>query len=197
MGSLEQSQNKMNEVMGIFPLERLSFKQISLTLPNCAGSLPWALAYFWVDFIVAYYQVLFAEESWKQRLIEPEQCADGIRFVVNELLENAVKYNQSGDITLVIGLEGKYLVCLISNQVLSTSIPRLRERFATLLTESPSELLNDQVEENLRQKEKARSGLGFLLLRRDYLVSLSWKLEPVSPNLTCLQTMGRMPIFKE
>jgi hypothetical protein len=186
----------MSDVVGIFALNDSWFKHISVTLRGESVPMRWRLCHLVADFIARYYQALFTEKVWKKRVIEPAQSAGAIRFVVNELLENAAKYAHGGAITITIGREGEHLVCVVSNQVLRVAVPKLRDRFMLLSTHKTSELFNHQLAENLRETQENQSGLGYLLLQRDYQVSLGWRLKPVSPKLARIQTMAKLPIFE-
>ena len=185
----------MSDIVGDFCLETTFLPHIAVTLPSCSDATAWRLCQGSVDFIAAYYQALFSEPEWRARLCEPADGVHAIRFVVNEVLENAVKYNHSGVITLAVGVAGADCLCHVSNQVLSAALPDLRERLRTLITADLDDMLNRRLEENGRLARKEGSGLGYLLLQQEYRVRLGWQFDPIPPNLARIQTLTRLPMF--
>jgi hypothetical protein len=156
--------------------------------------MPWNLCIVVVDCLVQYCKFYFTTNSWKNQLAEPEKIADTIRFVLNELLENAVKFNHSGSIILTIRLEDDHLTCFVNNQIRSNLVPGLRERFHLLRTQRPDTLYSEQLNLNLQDKEKNQSGLGHLILLSDYKVALDWRFYFVSACLTRIQTIATIKL---
>jgi len=144
-----------------------------------------------------YFGELFPETDQEERLISREEVSGAVSYILNELVENAVKFNQNGDINVTVGIGREDLVCLVSNQIMSSTVPKLREKLTELATEDPGELLRRQAEENAENADNEGSGLGYLIIMNDYGVSLGWKLDSVSPNTVCIKTMARLPILKE
>lgn len=102
------------------------------------------------------------------------EARHSISYMVNELLENAVKFRIEGDITIQASLEGKRFEFTVTNQI----SPEAAGRFQTLLEEivqrDPGELLIERIEANAENADSNGSGLGLLTLMSDYGVRLGW-----------------------
>ena len=187
----------MSEIIGVFSLDDSFNEHMSLTLYPDSFAVRWSLCNLTANFMAEYFGELFPETDQEERLISREEVSGAVSYILNELVENAVKFNQNGDINVTVGIGREDLVCLVSNQIMSSTIPRLREKLTELATEDPGELLRRQAEENAENAESEGSGLGYLIIMNDYGVSLGWKLDSVSPSTVCIKTMARLPILKE
>ena len=174
-----------NDVICSFSLEELVFRSFFVIPENSVSlnSKPYCII---INSIV---KSLCTEQSQLPEAIQ------SIEFALNELLENAIKYNHSGSIIITVGLKYGTAVCIVSNQILSNSVAGLREKLIELITEDPNKLLIRQVEENFSQQMNKQSGLGFLVLLGDYQANLGWKFESLSHELTRIHTMVRLPVF--
>lgn len=97
-----------------------------------------------------------------------------IIYLVNELLENAIKFRAPGDIRLDCSLEGGNFELTVSND----TAPDVADRFQSLLEEitsrDPGELLIERIEANAADENSSASGLGLLTLMNDYGARLGW-----------------------
>ena len=126
---------------------------------------------------------------------EPCQTSrDAINYVLNELVENAVKFSEGEAITITLALTGDQLVLLVTNHVNPSTATKLRSKLHKLLAGDPLELLMRRVEENAENPDNEGSGLGFLTMMTDYEASLGWRLtapeqdggQPLLSTVACL-----------
>ncbi|MEI8178636.1 ATP-binding protein [Aestuariivirga sp.] len=97
-----------------------------------------------------------------------------IIYLVNELLENAIKFRVPGSISVDCSLEGGNFELTVSND----TAPAVAGSFQTLIKEiisrDPGELLIERIEANAVDENSSGSGLGLLTLMNDYGARLGW-----------------------
>jgi hypothetical protein len=121
-----------------------------------------------------------------------------ISYVLNEVIENAVKFQAGGTIQVRVGLDvdGDELVFVVTNLITEGAAQALRPRLEQLVAGDAQELLLQRVEENAANPEVGASGLGFLTMITDYEARLGWRLRPAADrrDLLLLHTMARLPV---
>ena len=130
---------------------------------------------------------------------EPCQTSrDAINYVLNELVENAVKFSEGDTIQILLAREGDELLIVVDNFVTAPNIPPLQDTLRELLSDDPIELMMRRVEENAEHPESEGSGLGFLTMMTDYATRLGWRIfgDPKSEAPACLRTMARLDITR-
>ena len=100
-----------------------------------------------------------------------------ISYLVNELLENAVKFRAPGDIFLESGLLGDKFRVRVSNLVAEDTAKRFQDLLKELTARDPGELLIERIEENAMDPDSKASGLGLLTLMNDYGARLGWRFK--------------------
>jgi len=97
-----------------------------------------------------------------------------IIYLVNELLENAIKFRVPGAIRVDCSLQDGNFELTVSND----TAPEVASRFQTLIEEitsrDPGELLIERIEANAADETSSASGLGLLTLMNDYGARLGW-----------------------
>ena len=115
---------------------------------------------------------------------EFNEARHAIIYLVNELLENAIKFRSLGDITLGCSLEGEVFELVVTNH----ANPEVARRFQSLLSEvtsrDPGELLIERIEANAADVNSSGSGLGLLTLMSDYGARLGWTFDDASSGGT-------------
>lgn len=187
----------MSEIIGVYSLDDSFSEHMSLTLYPDSFPVRWSLCNLTANFMAEYFGELFPDADADERLLSREEISGAVGYVLNELVENAVKFNLNGDITVTVGLGREDLVCLVSNQIPNASVPKLRQKLLELTQEDPGELLRRQAEANFEDAESSGSGLGYLIIMNDYGVSLGWKLDPITSTSYSIKTMARIPILRE
>ena len=118
-----------------------------------------------------------------------------ISYLVNEMLENAVKFGSSGDVELETGLGQGKLQLRICNSVERTAAVRFQNILDGLQAGDPSEMLIERIEENAANPNLSTSGLGLLTLMSDYGVEFGWKFNESDGSQSIkLETHASLPI---
>ncbi len=119
-----------------------------------------------------------------------------LSYIVNELIENAVKFSVGETVEITVAVEHDQLIALVTNQILAATVDNLLEKLHSLLDGDPSELLFARVEANAENPETGASGLGFLTMMSDYGVQLGWHITSIAdnPNNVQLETMARLQV---
>ncbi len=154
------------------------------------------------DFIAEYFRVFFIG---KLANIDPDEeeiiisnVKDSVKYVANELLENAMKFqNESLPFTAKIGLslyDDKLVFC-VTNCIDEQQVEPFQEFIKNLLNEDPQELYFKTMRSNALGDDNNRSGLGLLSMICDYSAKLSWKFEAIqTPPVTVVTIMVLLEI---
>lgn len=128
------------------------------------------------NFIADYWGTFFPVHD-KSRITEVQ---DAVRFIANELLENALKFSIETDpstIRISLYLFDEDLRFYVSNTIDPPSAGKFKAFVQRLLTEDPHELYLSLLEGRESHDGKAESRLGFLTILNDYEARLGWKFE--------------------
>ncbi|MEH2068263.1 MAG: DUF6272 family protein [Nostoc sp.] len=133
------------------------------------------------------------------RQLKETQAA--VVFVANELLENAMKFNDATThFKVKFGihfLEEEQIAAVLfaTNSVSAAGVDKFQAFIQELLVSDPNDLYIQQVEKSAEENSEA-SGLGFLTMINDYSARLGWKFDVVQeqPNITTVTAMALLPI---
>ncbi|WP_421693536.1 slr1658 superfamily regulator [Aestuariivirga sp.] len=103
-----------------------------------------------------------------------QDARHSIIYLVNELLENAIKFRSPGDIRINCTLEGNNLELTVSNYAEAPVAERFKGLLAEITTRDPGDLLIERIEANAADENSSASGLGLLTLMNDYGARLGW-----------------------
>lgn len=186
-----------NEIIGVYSIGSSFTEHLSLTLYPDSAPVRWSLCNLTANFMSEYFGELFPEADADGNLLSRAEISGTISFVLNELVENAVKFNEAGTITITVGMEREDLICLLSNNIPTDRVEPVRRTLLALTQDTPGELLVQRAETNAGDSGDGGSGLGYLIIMNDYGVSLGWKLDPISATSHSIKTMARIPILNE
>ena len=171
------------------------------------GDVRVALVFFPGDFSVRWSQCSATADFFAEYFAAVQTCRaddEGARadfigtvsYIVNELVENAVKFSVGETVEVTVAIEDAELVTVVANQVLAATMEPLVEKFRELVSGDPQEMLFARVEANAENPEAGASGLGFLTMMADYGVKLGWRFAAVhdNPNNVLLKTMARLQV---
>jgi hypothetical protein len=175
----------MDAILGDYAAGGLS-AAVSLTLYPDSFPVRWSQASATADFVAGY---LGAAPACRGR----EGLRGSLGYVLNELVENAVKFSAPGPISVAAGVTGGEVVLLVQNPLSAARAAELRPRLEELCQGDPAELLVARVEANAEDPTAPVSGLGFLTMMTDYGARLGWRFEPDGDGVR-LSTMARLPI---
>lgn len=110
------------------------------------------------------------------------EARHSIGYLVNELLENAVKFRAPGDIVVEARLAANNFEVRVSNLVAEETARRFQGLLDEIESRDPGDLLIERIEQNAADPLSSGSGLGLLTLMNDYGVRLGWKFDRREPG---------------
>src|SRR3569623_405536 len=163
----------MNAIYGNFShaLQSANFAT-TLRLVDGALALTWQHSGTTAAFLGDFYALRAAETG-----LEYNEVRHSVGYLVNELLENALKFRAPGDIELTAGLSGARFELIVSNLVTEATAERFAALLAELTSRDPGELLIERLEANAADETSSASGLGLLTLMNDYGARLGWNFD--------------------
>lgn len=97
-----------------------------------------------------------------------------IIYLVNELLENAIKFRVPGAICVDCSLDGTNFELTVRNETTPDVADRFQKLIEEIISRDPGELLIERIEANAADETSSGSGLGLLTLMNDYGARLGW-----------------------
>lgn len=106
-----------------------------------------------------------------------DAAASVLATTINEVIENAAKFcaDKSAPITIAVRHHGDFIRIETRNRANATQAANLRAAMMELATSDLGELFARRIE---HQSEPGASGLGLLILKKDYHAKLGVKLVP-------------------
>lgn len=196
----------MPQIFGDF-VESFPLVQDSLELTFTPNSLPikkrWRSnrlsANFMADYFSNFLPVDEDDPAQKRRIKESKGA---VSYVANELLENAIKFNNQGtNFKIKFGIyfiEEADLTAVLfaTNSVSAEGLDKFQKFIQELLCSDPEKLYVQQIEKSAEEENSGASGLGFLTMINDYSAKLGWKFEIVQkePKMIAVTTMVLVPV---
>ncbi|EIJ41506.1 hypothetical protein BegalDRAFT_0590 [Beggiatoa alba B18LD] len=142
------------------------------------------------DFIADYLQTFFVGNPEKREANNgsyiPAKSKNAVKYIANELLENAMKFNDetaSFPTKIAFHLFRDRLIFQVVNSINPDNVEQFQAFITRILNEDPQELYIQQMEANASSEgSKGHSGLGFLSMICDYSATLSWKFDTIEEN---------------
>ena len=103
------------------------------------------------------------------------EARHSIGYLVNELLENAVKFRSPGDIVVESSFEAGLFEIRITNSIGEETSARFKDMLAEITSRDPGDMLIERIEANAADASSRGSGLGLLTLMSDYGAKLGWE----------------------
>jgi hypothetical protein len=186
----------MTQIFGHF-MEALPQQDEYLTIGFSPSSQPlkkrWENNGLSADFISEYFKTFFVskeeEDLDDDESIARENLRDAVKYIANELLENAMKFQDDAlPFTAKIGfsLYSDRLIFCVTNGISDHEIQPFQILIKSLLDEDPEELYFQAMKANARKGSDAPSRLGLLSMICDYSAKLGWKFEPSEKNPTVM-----------
>ena len=151
--------------------------------------LKWSHCNSTADFLSAFYAgILTAGRT----LAQVADLSHSISYLVNELVENAVKFHTAGTVEIEAGLDGDVFVFRIGNHIASKTATRFQTLLAEITAGDPGEMLIKRIEANAAGA--GGSGLGLLTLMSDYGARLTWRFSSngSSADSVFIETLARL-----
>jgi hypothetical protein len=145
------------------------------------------------DFIADLFALRFQSSRHNYR-----EVRHSIGYLVNELIENAVKFRAPGEIIVEAAIESENFKVKVSNVVDGQTTDEFQNLLAEITDGEPGELLIQRIEANAADPEATGSGLGLLTLMSDYGASLAWVFSPTDErDLVRLEIYASMPVYAD
>lgn len=97
-----------------------------------------------------------------------------VGYLINELIENAVKFREGGEILVETSIEANTFRAKVSNFIDQTTAQRFQQLLSEITTGDPGERLIERIEANATSGNTNSSGLGLLTLMNDYGAHFAW-----------------------
>ncbi|HEY9802413.1 MAG TPA: ATP-binding protein [Leptolyngbyaceae cyanobacterium] len=184
-----QSYLSMDEILGEFP-ESLPSNEECLLLGFSPSLLPlkqrWRSNGLSADFLADYLMCfLRAEKDGIEAIAKPAEIHSAISYIANELLENAMKfndYNSSHPISIQLQLYRDKLIFLVTNSIKPHTLEKFKTFIQEILISDPREMLLRRLEKNAQEEHLESSGIGLLCIISDYPAKIGWKFTKIQEN---------------
>jgi hypothetical protein len=174
----------MAQILGDFS-DHLPISQEYLTIVLSPGSAPlqqrWHSNGLSADFMADYFATFFPRsQDMVSRINSKVEVKSAVSFIANELLENAMKFNDSATeypISITLRLHHDSLVFLATNSLSAERAAQFQAFIQEITAADPTELLLQQLEKNAEDDSHEGSGLGLLTMMSNYLAKIGWKFD--------------------
>ena len=199
----QQMQDKTGlqaQVFGDFNEETLSSEEY-LVIGFSPGAVPlkqrWRNNGLSADFLAEYLTAFFPDEGDTLNVDKKIEIKSAVSYVANELLENAMKFNDEASqqpISIKLEMHSDRLIFFVRNSLKSQAIAQFQAYIQELTTEDRSELYIRQLESNAH--DSGGSGLGLLTIMNDYMAKVGWKFEAIAdhPETMMVTTMVQLDL---
>ncbi len=177
----------MMQILGDFierdTSENSDFLMINFSATSTPLKQRWRNNGLSADFLADYLTTFFPCDDDKS-LQQRTELKEGVNFVANELLENAMKFNFSASkypIRLFMGLEKKQILLYVSNYIDASVVNNWQYKLNEILREDTHKLFMEQLIKNDKE-QKIDSGLGYLSMINDWNAKFAWKFESVKDD---------------
>lgn len=127
--------------------------------------------------------------------IDQANVRHSIGYLINEILENAVKFRHAGNVDIRCSLDGDRFVSEVSNVIDRQTATRFQAVLKDILSRDANEMLLERIEANAADESRSGSGLGILTLLSDYEAELGWNFMPdKSRGLVNLKTVAALTL---
>lgn len=157
-------------------------------------------AHFVADYFSSFLP-LDADNPTREKRIQ--QGKGAVSYVANELLENAMKFNDESvkskirfGIHFIEDEQTVTAAIFATNSIGLEAAKKFQDFIQELLHQDPNELYFHQVEQSVEDDSNNASGLGLLTMINDYQAQLGWKFESISNQVTVVlvTTMAQVTV---
>ncbi len=152
------------------------------------------------DFLADYLTTFFpGNHEDSSALTRQAEIKSAVSYIANELLENAMKFNDENShypIDIKLQLEENGLIFSVANSIPPLSVEKFQAYIQKLLVCDPSEMYIERLEKNAADENCSGSGLGLLTMLNDYSAKMGWKFEIVQkdPEVIAVTTMVQLTV---
>ena len=150
---------------------------------------------FIADYLIAFLPV---NENEPGALDKRNKTLGAVKYVTNELLENAMKFtdeNSQFPISIKFELRTDCLIFIATNAINPQAIPSFQGLIQELTVSEPSQLFMQRLERNSKDNWHS-SGLGLITIMNDYMGKLGWKFETIQqqPEIITVTTTVQLDL---
>ena len=142
---------------------------MSIVLPQGPLTVNWQHASATCEFLGDVFAIRHAKDGQ-----DYSEARHSIIYLVNELLENAIKFRSPGDIEVRCSLENGNFELIVRNHASSDVASRFQSLLSELTARDPGELLIERIEANAADEVPPHRASGLLTLMNDYGARLGW-----------------------
>lgn len=189
------------QVFGDF-LEETPGSEEYLVIGFSPGSMPlkqrWRNNGLSADFLAEYLATFFSGNDDAVKGDKTIEVKSAVSYVANELLENAMKFNDETShqpISIKLEMHNDRLLFFVRNSLKAQAIEKFQTYIHELTTGDRQDLYIRRLEHNV-ENEDGSSGLGLLTIMNDYLAKVGWKFERISkhPGIIIVTTMVQLDL---
>lgn len=191
----------MAQIFGHFS-DELPDSQEYLTIAFSPSSVPlkqrWKTNGLSADFMADYFATFFpGTDGVTSEINTQAEFKNVVSFIANELLENAMKFNDENSqdpISIRLHMNSQRLLFLATNSVSLQGVEHFQTYIKELTTSDPNDLYLRQLENSAVNESESR--LGLLTMMNDYLAKLGWKFETSrkNPDVMIVTTMVELAV---
>jgi hypothetical protein len=156
----------------------------------------WAHCDITANTVAAYFSSFFPVES-DNGIVGRNELTFSVNYVVNELLENAVKFGIGGTLELRAMLTGSDLLLWAFNFATSSACHYLETVVSGILEGDPQRMLLERIEQNALNPENDISGLGYLTMMSDYGIRFGWAFREQVDAIVAIETQAWLPVQRK
>lgn len=139
------------------------------------------------DFIAEYFKIFYIsqqeESDGEPDEILLENLRNSVKYVANELLENAMKFQAPmiypTAARIFLSLYNEKLVFYITHSITMQQAESFEFFISKVLNNDPQDLYIEAMRASAREENVHRSGMGLLSMMCDYNAKLGWKFESI------------------
>ncbi len=152
------------------------------------------------DFLADYLTTFFPGIDENSNGVKSQaELKNSISYIANELLENAMKYNNNKcnhPISIQLHLKSDRIVLMVTNSVAPQEVEKFQAYLEKLTTSNVEDLLVCQLEKNALEENSHSSGLGYLTIISDYMAKIGWRFRTVQeePEVVAVSTMVQLQV---
>ncbi|MFK0731127.1 MAG: ATP-binding protein [Gloeotrichia echinulata HAB0833] len=113
------------------------------------------------------------------------EIQSAISYIANELLENAIKFNDSScshPISIQLRMYADKLTFIVTNSIKLDAAEKYKAFIQQVLTRDPGEMLLRRLVKNAEEDHLESPGIGILCMMNDYLVTIGCKFTKIHEN---------------
>ncbi|HAC64353.1 MAG TPA: ATP-binding protein [Cyanothece sp. UBA12306] len=154
-------------------------------------------AHFIADYFASFLPIDLHDSKYTERV---NNSKNAVSYIVNELLENAMKYNDElSNYKIKIGInflkdQDLKAVIFCQNSIKYKAVDSFQKYLQELLLCDLEAHYISAIEKNATDPNSENSGLGLLTIINDYSARMGWKFETVldNPKIITVTTMAQI-----